>query len=601
MLALTPLLILPGLLFYFDMTPKVAVVLLGTAAALPWAAAWLRTSRGTVRWFAVLLGAQAFSLLLSTALSASPALSLSGTNWRRFGLVTQLAILAFAMILSAWLAARPGRLPFVLRVMALTGIPVALYGILQYFGWDPWIPTSAYRVGEGVFQIVRPPSTLGHASYFATYLLYPVFAGVALAITEPGRGWRAAGAVAAGLASLAILLSGTRAALLALAAGGLFLALWIRPRVSLRTAAATVALAAALGAFYLGPAGARLRGRVHWTLTEQPLGGARRLLWRDSCVMAAHHWFAGYGPETFSAEFPRFQSVALAQEFPDFYHESPHNIFLDALTAQGLPGLSILLLLSGLGFVAARRVKPSQTRLAGALAAGLTAGLLSQQFVVFTVPTALYFYATAAILAALASEPFAGAPPRRVLAGFAALPLAVLMVVFAVRLLVADRMLELVKRDLESGNLRSAVAAYEEARQWQLPGTGADLWYSRRLALFARDTADPVARLQALPHAVAAATRATSVAEDRHNAFYNLATLNAAQNDLAGTERSLRSAIFCSPNWFKPHWMLARVLQISGRSQEALREASLAVKLDAGKDFEVSRTLAEMRGGQGRR
>jgi hypothetical protein len=292
--------------------------------------------------------------------------------------------------------------------------------------------------------------------------------------------------------------------------------------------------------------------------------------------------------------------VALAQEFPDFYYESPHNIFLDAFTAQGLPGLSILLLLSGMGFAAARRVKPSQTRLAGALAAGLTAGLLSQQFVVFTVPTALYFYATAAILAALASEAAGSAQPRRVLGGLAALPFAALMVVFAVRLLVADRMLALVRRDLESGDLRSAAAAYDEARQWQLPGTSADLWYSRRLALFARDTADPVARLQALPHAVAAAIRATSVAEDRHNAFYNLATLNAAQNDLAGTERSLRSAIFCSPNWFKPHWMLVRVLQISGRSQEALREAHLAVKLNAGKDPEVSRTFEEIRGGQGR-
>jgi hypothetical protein len=292
--------------------------------------------------------------------------------------------------------------------------------------------------------------------------------------------------------------------------------------------------------------------------------------------------------------------VALAQEFPDFYHESPHNIFLDALTAQGLPGLSILLLLSGLGFVAARRVKPSQTRLAGALAAGLAAGLLSQQFVVFTVPTALYFYATAAILAALASEAAASAPPRRVLAGLGALPFAVLMVVFALRLLAADRMLALVRRDFESGDLRSAVAAYDEARRWQLPGTGADLWYSRRLALFARDTADPVARLQALPHAVAAAMRATSMDEDRHNAFYNLATLNAAQNDLAGTERSLRSTIACAPNWFKPHWMLARVLQISRRSQEALREATLASELDAGKDPEVSRTLEEMRGVQGR-
>ena len=32
---------------------------------------------------------------------------------------------------------------------------------------------------------------------------------------------------------------------------------------------------------------------------------------------------------------------------------------------------------------------------------------------------------------------------------------------------------------------------------------------------------------------------------------------------------SLRSAIECAPNWFKPHWLLAEVLRAGGRMEEA--------------------------------
>ena len=51
------------------------------------------------------------------------------------------------------------------------------------------------------------------------------------------------------------------------------------------------------------------------------------------------HLIAGYGPETFAVEFPRHQSIELARAYPDFYHESAHNIFLDAFVSKGLVGL----------------------------------------------------------------------------------------------------------------------------------------------------------------------------------------------------------------------------------------------------------------------
>src|SRR6202040_1506455 len=98
------------------------------------------------------------------------------------------------------------------RAIALAALPISLYGVAQYFGWDPWIPKQAYHVGEGVWTIVRPPSTLGYVSYFANYLVFAVFFAAALYSVEERGWWKRLGAAAIVLATSAIVLSGTRAA-----------------------------------------------------------------------------------------------------------------------------------------------------------------------------------------------------------------------------------------------------------------------------------------------------------------------------------------------------------------------------------------------------
>src|ERR1051325_1300441 len=121
-----------------------------------------------------------------------------------------------------------------------------------------------------------------------------------------------------------------------------------------------------------------LRSRTRW-FREDPWGGARPWLWRDSVRMAAAHPFLGYGPETFPATFPARESAELARAYPDFSHESPHNLFLDALVSGGILGLLCLAAISAAAF---RTAGPWQ---AGALGAALVA----EQFTVFTIPTAL--------------------------------------------------------------------------------------------------------------------------------------------------------------------------------------------------------------------
>ena len=182
--ALVPLIITPGLLFHFDITPKVGLLLLGVAALLaPWrilndsvTTLW-NTSLG--RLYIICLGLQLASFGISTWLSVDPFLSLDGSEWRRLGLYTFAAVSLFA-VLAVGSLRTAGSLQRLLWACSISTIPVAAYGIAQYFGLDPLLPAAAYHAGEGPYTIVRPPGTLGHADYLASFLVFAVFVSFTL-------------------------------------------------------------------------------------------------------------------------------------------------------------------------------------------------------------------------------------------------------------------------------------------------------------------------------------------------------------------------------------------------------------------------------------
>jgi O-antigen ligase len=526
------------------------------------------------------------SLAISTALSRNPSLSLFGTNWRRFGAVEQAAVLLFACAVARNTAARPDRMRVILRGVALAGIVAAAYGIAQYFGWDPVLPKSAYHIGDGIWTIVRPPGTLGYTSYFATWLVMTVFLSLALANMETATLWRRVAQAAAVLSFAAMLLNGTRAALLGCLAGAIVW-WWTRGfRLGRRVPAGLAIFAIAATAFYFSPAGWQLRSRARW-FAEDPWGGGRAELWRDSLSMAEHRLAAGYGPEVFTAAFPAFESVRLARQYPDFSYESPHNMLLDALVAQGIPGLLAVCALCWIGF-----------RAGGPLTAALAAGVISQQFTVFTMPTALLLFTTVALAAAHGTATVKERPERResyLFVRIAAVLAALIFVVVAVRLTVADHALERTRRQLDAGRIADAAAAFAQYDRWRLPGTSAHLWYSRASVNAAQKVRDPIARLQAMSQYGFAALRATETAEEPFNAWYNASQFYAVQNDGPGVERSLRAAIAARPNWFKPHWALARLFRLENRMEEAGSEAATAAGLDGGAHPEVMATWEEIR------
>ena len=266
---LLPLIITPGVFFAFDITPKIAVLVLGTCVMLCFANQNIKRIQGMARtscgrWFLGLLALQWVFLAVAAALSLSRGLSLHGSGWRRFGFLTQTCVLLVGLLVGAWISEHRPRIQTILRMCVGAGGVGAAYGVFQYFGWDPLLSPKSYQAGEDVFMIVRPPGTLGHADYFAAWLVAVFFAGLALAPMEESRWARVSARAIAALAAVATLLSGTRSALLGLAAGIVVYVLVRRPRITRRFVALAAAGVACLALFFVSHAGTSLGARVPW-------------------------------------------------------------------------------------------------------------------------------------------------------------------------------------------------------------------------------------------------------------------------------------------------------------------------------------------------
>ncbi len=311
--------------------------------------------------------------------------------------------------------------------------------------------------------------------------------------------------------------------------------------------------------------------------------------------MALEKPIAGFGPDAYVAEFPKHESVELAKSFPNFYHESPHNLFLDALTREGLLGLLAL----GLAIYAAlaRGLAARRSTAALAMLPALVASVVTQQFVVFIAPTLFYFYLGAGVLAASGDAEQTTArvstPVRRVAMAVAAVA-AVLLLIAAYRLVRQDAALAVVQARLDANDAPGGAEAYRQALAKPQAGVTADLFLSRRFFKSAMATNLAMPKLYLSQVAAGAASRATHQAEQLPNAWFNMAVLAASREDAPGTEYGLRAAIDAAPNWYKPHWMLARVLAAEGTSAAAAQEAKLAMELNAGWDAEVQSTLAQI-------
>ncbi|HVW07364.1 MAG TPA: O-antigen ligase family protein [Bryobacteraceae bacterium] len=590
--AAVPLAIVPGLLFHFDITPK--IILLAAAAAFGLsrlrafpneiAELWRRREG---RWLVLLAAFQLVWFGVAALESTRPGFSMYGSGWRRLGFTEVASILVIALLAAAALSARRSDVRTVLRIAVFAGCGASIYGICEYFGFDPLQPVAAYQAHAGDSVIVRPPGTMGHADYFGWWLAIEFFCGIALSRIENGVRKYLTQVASATILS-AIVLSGTRAALLAIVCGlaGMIAMQPSRFRLRARSVAAAAAACAVFLAFYISPAGTLLRARVVWS-GDEPLGGARPLLWRDSLRMAAARPLNGFGPETYLTAFAPYESEELSRLFPDYHHESPHNLALDALTSMGIPGLLLTLAWGILAWRATAAAPRSGPATAIPLAAGCIASAAASMFSAASPGPILLSLLVLAIL-------IADCPVREEARGRSiplvpvwAPALAAGFLLFAASLAMYEYRLEQFSRHPNETSYRAALGA-------SLPGAADDLYASRMLQLACQKRTDLASYVSCIQQTLQAAAHALKTDDDLANAWYNVAMLSAVQRNMIGTRRGLMEASKASPNWFKPHWTLANLLSQSGEKTQAQAQAARAAFLDSNRDPEVVETLAKL-------
>ncbi len=598
-----PLAILPGRFEGYDTIPRLAILFFSSALLLwvagrwwPGVAALWRTPVGRAFYALLILGMA--SLLISSAFSGDPWLSLGGTVWRRLGAMSQAAIFLVVAVLAAHVYRDRSAARRLMLGMEAAGAIASIYAILQYAGWDPLIPAYLYTIGSAP-AAVRPPATLSHATYFATFLLPVALIAASFRLREMVAVRRRVHEIIFFLSVAALILSGTRSAILGFGVGVCVLIYvdrehLVNRKILARAAYRALAIAAIAAMFLLFPARAGVRVRLSQWISDWA-GGARLLVWRDSLPLFRQHPIWGIGPEMFEPAFRKAQSLELARAFPDHYHESPHNFFLEVGLGQGVIGLAVWLALLGLGcwcgFVCRRRGDSEP----GPLLPALLAMLLSLQFCPLTLTNELYLLAIVAMLAGLAAQPArlesgtmrlpSPATPFAAAAGLA-------LLVIGASYVAQDILYARAESRIASGDLAGAERWYGSACKFPMPGPNLEL--SREMASLARESG-PHLREEALTAAKQASEMAERSAAERFQALYQSAMLASITGDFPRAEAKLRAAIDAAPTWYRPRVMLASVLWAAGRNGEAEPEAARALKCAGRLQPEVKRILDQAR------
>ncbi len=589
---LTPLAIVPARFETYDTTPKLVILFFGLAFLLWFQSGWRsgvqalwRTKVG--RKFYLLLAFGVLSLIVSTAFSGDVGLAFAGTVWRRLGALNQLLAFGIAAALGGYVYLRRAKEKLLLLSMETAGAVTSVYALLQYAGWDPFIPSKMYTDKLGA---IRPPATLTQATYFATFLLATILVSAGLRIRETSTRWKRWHEGVLIISISALILTGTRSALAGLVAGICLLVFFEREVIARRKALlgsglVLLALFAVGVPFFVSPASKGFRARLaQWTVDSA--GGPRLLVWRDSLPIVWHNAALGVGPELFEPEFRRAESLDLARAYPDSYFESPHNLLLEFAVGQGLPGLAVwiavVLLGCYCGVKALRRTAP--------LFAALVAMLISLQFCPLTLTNELYLLTLIALLVASAAPDTASEsrtcklPPSLVVCFRAG---AVVLVLLASAYTLQAIGYSITELRVYRGDLTSAENWYATTQDFPMPGP--NLSVSRVCASQANRFPARM-RARAFGLAILAAEVAERSSAEEFNALYQSGTLAIIKHDLPLAETKLRAAIEAAPNWYRARMALACVLWWQGRGQEAQLETDRAIKCAGVLEASVRRT-----------
>jgi O-antigen ligase len=582
---LVPVALAPGSFISYDVTPKLLVLLMAFAVLLLLPPVFqgglsdLRQSRSGQAYIALIV-LEVLGILLSSICSPTLGLAIAGTVFRRFGLVSQLAIAGLGLFTAIFVSRRRELRSTLLSAVIAAGTVEACYAIAQFAGFDPVLSPDLYTY----LGSLRPPASMGHALYLGGLLLVSSAVAISRVFGERSLGKQGLYAVSGLVQCVAILLTGTRSAMAGLLVGCVYIAIRMRGASDRRTlvllAGIPLSLATLAGLLLLSR-NEPFRHRLgDWVADYK--GGPRLILWRDSLKLISASGFIGFGPDTFMREFPLYESAELSSRYPDFVHEAPHNVYLDYLTTEGIIGLAGFVGLVSLALLNCERRGESADPVYVGMQAALIASIVWMFFANLTIANALFIRMLISLTVADYPSQPEPAPAQSPAAKRIFLALRVTLAAAAATLGAAyawnDWQLHRARIFLSQGMPELAQSAYESACRFSFPGPAQDEWYSELMARYAFQSAGadgPTAWMWARQ----ASARAETHSEESASAFYQsgLLALIAGNDDLA--ERKLRLAILQWPTWYRPHLLLAQVFLRSGRAAQAASEGRTALSL----------------------
>ncbi|HEX5733690.1 MAG TPA: O-antigen ligase family protein [Blastocatellia bacterium] len=565
---------------------------------------------------------------ISTIFGVAPVASVFGSVYNQMGLITQLSFFVCFIGLIIGIATSPARFERVLWVIAMTGLVVAAYALVQAFGRDPFIPSSLYTSDSAAGRVVRVIGPIGHSNYLGNFLLYITLISAALAIVARGPARRFA-VLSAVLSAAVIALSGTRGAWVGLIAGAIaFAAMEMRGGASLLLktparrivpTAVTVLIAALILVWVItsSPVSSGITARIRSFVSEGFTGSGRTLLWRDSIRMVPSFALVGSGPEGFRKAFLAYKSRELARHAPQINNESSHNTYLDAAISFGLPGAIAYVAIIASAFallIDARRAADARIRvLITAILSAIVAVAVHNFFIYDQIPTGLYFFATIALACAAANvvndhkvkdhkvpvdnqtqPPGARRWASRVIAVAGCALVAV----------VAWQSASLVRRDAEIrkaldlanlGDFNGVTNHGARAADGLDPAGDFSFLFARALTLCADRMKANGERTKAIDLAMAHANDSlahTLTPESNHLLIAYLAMLRGDPERLrAGASEALR----IDPNYFNSHWLMAEAHLLEGDRKMAVTEARVALDINPN-SREAKSVLKRVRG-----
>ena len=320
----------------------------------------------------------AFAHILSTITSVAPHLSLWGSFIRVYGTYNVLCCVIFFFLIILNLRT-PRQLEQLVTVALLASLPVALYGVIQHFGFDPIFPQYDYSS--------RVVSSIGNPIFLGAYLIMviPLALGRLLVSLRTLLGEdqvQSSKLKAAGYASLllvqlmCLLYTRARGPWFGLLSGVLLFVVLIallykRRGLLLIAIVAGVALVALLVALNLPSATLEPFTESPYlsrlALSDELAAGTgtswvRLFIWQGTLELIRSgpnigftpdplrplRLLIGYGPETMEVVFPKVYPSGLAHvEAREAVIDRAHNELLDLLVTTGALGLLAFLLLLG--------------------------------------------------------------------------------------------------------------------------------------------------------------------------------------------------------------------------------------------------------------